>query len=267
MLELEFAQASDRGIVRDHNEDYLGYALPEVSARSAAREWLFALADGVGGQDLGEVASRTAVETLLAGFRRGGRNGEQHAAMLPRLVREANTKVFETGMGSGRGGAAMATTLVTCALRFDRVVVSHVGDSRCYRIRHRHAEALTRDHTVTNEQVLMGVLSASEAWGARTSHLLSRSLGGEMFVSVDTSEHQVLPGDVLLLCSDGLHNLVTPPEMAEIATHHAGLGDAVQELVDLANQRGGNDNVSVQLIRIRSVERVGMYRGRPYKLA
>ena len=266
MLELEFAQASDRGMVRDHNEDYLGHAVPEVSALAAKREWLFALADGVGGQELGEVASRTAVETLLVGFRRA-RNGEQHGAMLPRLVREANTKVFETGMASGRSGTAMATTLVTCALRFDRVVVSHVGDSRCYRIRHRHAEALTRDHTVTNEQVLMGVLSASEASGARTSHLLSRSLGSEMFVSVETNEHQVLPGDVLLLCSDGLHNLVTAAEMAEIATRHARLEDAVQELVDLANQRGGNDNVSVQLIRIRSVERVGMYRGRPYKLA
>jgi protein phosphatase len=88
-----------------------------------------------------------------------------------------------------------------------------------------------------------------------------------MFVSVETNEHQVLPGDVFLLCSDGLHNLVSAPEMAEIATRHVGLEDAVQELVDLANQRGGNDNVSVQLIRIRSVERVGMYRGRPYKLA
>ena len=266
MLELDFAQASDRGIVRDHNEDYLGYALPEMSARSGAREWLFALADGVGGQDKGEVASRTAVETLLAGFRRT-RNGEQHAALLSRLVREANTKVFEAGMASGMGHSAMATTLVACALRFDRVVVSHVGDSRCYRIRHRHAEALTRDHTVVNEQVLMGVLSTREAAEARTGHLLSRSLGGEMFVSADTSEHQVLPGDVLLLCSDGLHNLATPPEMAETATRHAQLEDAAQELVDLANQRGGNDNVSVQLIRVRSVERVGMYRGRPYKLA
>ena len=266
MLELEFAQASDRGIVRDHNEDYLGYALPEMSARAAAREWLFALADGVGGQDLGEVASRTAVEALLAGFRRF-RNGEQHSALLPRLVREANTRVFETGMATGRGGSAMATTVVTCALRFDRVVVSHVGDSRCYRIRQRHAQALTRDHTVTNEQVLLGVLSSREAAAARNSHLLSRSLGNEMFVNVDTHEHQVLPGDMLLLCSDGLHNLVTPPEMADIATRHARLEDAVHELVDLANQRGGNDNVSVQLIRIRSVERVGMYRGRPYKLA
>ena len=266
MLEIEFAQASDRGMVRDHNEDYLGYATSDASAQAGKREWLFALADGVGGQELGEVASRTAVETLLAGFRRA-RNGEQHGAMLPRLVREANTKVFETGMASGRNGTAMATTLVTCALRFDRVVVAHVGDSRCYRIRHRHAEALTRDHTVTNEQVLLGVLSASEASAARTSHLLSRSLGNEMFVNVDTSEHQVLPGDLLLLCSDGLHNLVTPPEMVEIATRHTRLEDAVQELVDLANQRGGNDNVSVQLIRIRSVERVGMYRGRPYKLA
>src|SRR5664280_760651 len=102
MLELEFAQASDRGIVRDHNEDYLGYALPEMSSQSGAREWLFALADGVGGQDQGEVASRTAVETLLAGFRRT-HNGEQQASLLSRLVREANTKVFEAAMASGLG--------------------------------------------------------------------------------------------------------------------------------------------------------------------
>jgi serine/threonine protein phosphatase PrpC len=161
----------------------------------------------------------------------------------------------------------MATTVVTCAFRFDRVVVCHVGDSRCYLIRHRHAEALTRDHTVTSEQMRLGLLSAKEAAESETRHLLSRSIGSGMFVTVDTRDHQLLPGDLLLLCSDGLHGAVTALEMVDIVAAHTNLEDAVRRLIDVANQKDGSDNVSVQLIRVRSVERVGMYRGRPYKLA
>ena len=159
MLDLEFAQASDCGRVRDHNEDYLGYVLPEVPEQEQTHGWLFALADGVGGQQLGEVASRTAVETLLAGFRKAGR-GEQLRSLLPRLVQAANEQVFETGLAGKSGGLAMATTLVTCALRFDRAVVSHVGDSRCYSIRHGRATALTRDHSVVGERERLGLISA-----------------------------------------------------------------------------------------------------------
>src|ERR1017187_10508266 len=133
MLDLEFAQASDCGRVRDHNEDYLGYVLPEAPEQEQTHGWVFSLADGVGGQQLGEVASRTPGETLLAGFRRPAR-GEQLHSLLPRLVQAANEKVFEKGLAGKSGGLGMATTLVTCALRFDRVVVSHVGDSRCYSI-------------------------------------------------------------------------------------------------------------------------------------
>ncbi len=96
-MELEFIQVSDCGRVRDHNEDYLGCVQPDASDREQGGGWLFALADGVGGQDLGEVASRTAVETLLSGFR-GAARGEQLRALLPRLVQKANAKVFETGL-------------------------------------------------------------------------------------------------------------------------------------------------------------------------
>ena len=266
MLDLEFAQASDTGRVRDHNEDYLGCVVPEIPEHSHARGWLFALADGVGGQDAGEVASRLAVETVLAGFRRAS-NGESYSVLLPRLVQQANSKVFETGMATGRNGTAMATTLVGCALRYDRAVISHVGDSRCYRIRHGHAEALTRDHTVAAEHVRMGLISAGDVARAETRHLLSRSVGGAMFVGVETREHQVIPGDILLLCSDGLHGPLKSSDIADIVSRRAALDDAVRDLVAVANQRDGGDNVSVQLIRIRSVERVGMYRGRPYKLA
>jgi protein phosphatase len=265
MLDLEFAQASDCGRVRDHNEDYLGCVLPEVPEQDT-HGWLFALADGVGGQDKGEVASRTAVDTLLAGFRRAPR-GEQLRSLLPRLVQAANEKVFEAGLAGAPRGRAMATTLVACALRFDRVVVSHVGDSRCYSIRNGHATALTRDHTLVGEQARLGLISAREAAESETRHVLTRSLGNAMFVGVDTSDHLILKGDVLLLCSDGLHGAIPAAEMADIVTRNTNLNAAARELIDAANECDGSDNVSVQLIRIRAVERVGMYRGRPYKLA
>jgi serine/threonine protein phosphatase PrpC len=264
MLNVEFAQLSDPGRVREQNEDYLGHVLPRTPAEARSHGWLFALADGVGGHEQGEVASRAAIETLLAGFRAAGR-GEPHSSLLPRLVQAANTEVYDTGLNAGPGGS-MATTLVTCGLRYDRALVAHVGDSRCYLIRRGQARLLTRDHTLAGEQVRLGVLSAQEAAQAPTRHLLSRSLGGNLFVNVETSDHQIFAGDILLLCSDGLHSIVTVLEMAKLASPDADLAAAARELVALANQRDGSDNISVQLIRVRSVERVGMYRGRPYKL-
>ena len=173
---------------------------------------------------------------------------------------------LETGLKIGPGGAAMATTLVACALRFDRAVVAHVGDSRCYLIRSGGAAALTRDHTVAGEQARLGLLSAQEAAEVETRHVLSRSLGGDLFVGVETGEHQVLAGDVLALCSDGLYGAVPESDLARVVSHSLDLNAAARELVALANERDGSDNISVQLVRVRSVERVGMYRGRPYKL-
>ena len=260
-LELEFALLSDPGRIRGHNEDFVGYAAQETGEGG----WLFAVADGVGGQEFGEVASRAAVEALTAGYRTAAR-GEQHLALLSRLVQAANIQVYETGRGAGPGGVPMATTLVACALRYDRATIAHVGDSRCYLIRHNHAMSLTRDHTVVNEQVRLGVMSAKEAAKAETRHVLSRSLGMNLFVNVDVSEHHVMADDMLLLCSDGLHGAVAPGEIARTVGRAASLDEAVRRLVELANESDGSDNVTVLLVRIRSVQRVGMYRGRPYKL-
>ncbi len=147
----------------------------------------------------------------------------------------------------------MATTLVACALRYDRVTVAHVGDSRCYLIRRGHAMALTRDHTVVNDQVRLGVMSAREAAKAETRHILSRSLGLDLFVSVDTSEHHVMAGDVLLLCSDGLHGAVSGAEIARtrLRATARSLPKPPRTLIELANEHDGSDNVSVLLIRIK----------------
>ena len=160
----------------------------------------------------------------------------------------------------------MATTVVSCLLRYDRAAVAHVGDSRCYLIRRGQANVLTRDHTVVGEQQRLGILSADEAAESEARHILSRSLGYNLFVNVDLDEHQVLAGDVLLLCCDGLHGALSPQEMAAIVGRDSNLDAAARDLVALAKDKDGSDNISVQLIRIRDVEKVGMYRGRPYKL-
>jgi serine/threonine protein phosphatase PrpC len=265
MLDLEFAKRTDVGRVRDHNEDYIGYATPASPAQVRSHGWLFALADGVGGHEKGEVASRAAIESMLGGFQ-GAPGGESHTALLPRLVQKANSHVFEAAVVGGRDTAGMATTLVACALRFDRLTLAHVGDSRCYLIRNGKASQLTRDHTVASEQVRLGLVSAQEAGESSTRHILSRSLGTEMVVNVETNDHQLYPGDVLLQCSDGLHGSVEASEMAALCSHGLDLVGAAEKLVALANERDGSDNISVQLIRVRDVERMGMYRGRPYKL-
>jgi serine/threonine protein phosphatase PrpC len=265
MLDVEFAQLSDPGRVRDHNEDYLGYVYPATPDEMRSHGCLFVLADGVGGHDKGEVASRTAVESILAGFR-GASAGEPHSPLLSRLVQTANTRVLEAGMASSSGGISMATTLVSCALRYDRALVAHVGDSRCYLVRRGEAVLLTRDHTLVGEQMRLGLLSAREAADSPHRHLLSRSLGAEMFANVETNEYQILADDVLVLCSDGLHGAVSPSEIAAIVSHQTDLNAAAHRLVAVANHQDGTDNISVQLIRVRSVERVGMYRGRPYRL-
>jgi protein phosphatase len=247
MLDLEFAELSDSGLTRDHNEDFLGHVLPASPAQVQSQGWLFALADGVGGQEHGEVASRLAIETVQAGFRKVPK-GIMHVSLLPRLVQEANHAIFDQGNAAPHhsdarysdpggailpGGTHMATTLVLCALRFDSAVVSHVGDSRCYLARNGNLTALTHDHTMVDEQVRLGLLSKTEAASAVNRHM---------------------------------HGYVSDTGIQQIVASAPSLDQAAAALVAAANAAGGYDNVSVQLIRVRSVERMGLYRGRPYRL-
>jgi protein phosphatase len=160
----------------------------------------------------------------------------------------------------------MATTVVACALRHDQAVVSHVGDSRCYLIRNGQARLVTQDHTLVNEQRKMGLLTASEAAESASRHVLIRSLGPEMFVSPDTNTLTLLAGDVLVLCSDGLHDEMPETLLATIVSQNKNIQEIADELVARAVEIDGNDNTTAQVIRVRSVEQVGMYRGRPYRL-
>ena len=270
MLELEFAEHSDLGLVRQGNEDAFGHVLPESAAQVRDHGWLFVLADGMGGHAQGEVASRIAVETMAAGFRKIPR-GVMHASLLPRLVQEANSAVYEAGHASNVRGASMGTTLVACALRFDSAVISHVGDSRCYLFRNGAGTALTRDHTMAAEQSRLGIRAKGETQGENeeddSRHFLTRSLGFDLFVAADTSTVNVIPGDILLLCSDGLHGYVSDADIERIVNGAGSdLDKTARTLTAAANAAGGGDNVTVSLIRVREVERMGLYRGRPYRL-
>jgi protein phosphatase len=270
MLDIEFAEQTHPGRQRDHNEDALGHVLPEHPSEVQSRGWFFCLADGLGGHDHGEVASRLAVDTALEGFRHIPK-GVMHVSLLPRLVQEANAAVYEAGHAKSaqNTGRAMGTTFVAVALRFDSAVVSHVGDSRCYLFRNTAGPVLaqlTRDHTMAAEQLRMGILSREDADTGEGRHILTRSLGHEMFVAADTVTVPIQPGDVLLLCSDGLHGTVSDAAIRQTLQTYPDLHRAATALIAQANDAGGPDNISATLIRVRTVERMGLYRGRPYRL-
>ena len=259
MLDIDFAELSDCGPVRPHNEDFIGHSIPSSPEQARNRGWVFTLADGVGGQERGEVASQLTVETVLAEYAKAA-PGENSSALLARAIQAANSRVYEAAHGG------IATTLVALALRFDRATIAHVGDSRCYLIRDGRPQLLTRDHTVINDQVRLGIFTQQGHRGLWRAMFSAARSGSISLWPPEISEHTVRAGDLLLLCSDGLHGAVPDKEIARIATSGHSLKDAAQQLITIANQSDGGDNVSVQLIRIKNVEAVGMYRGRPYRL-
>jgi protein phosphatase len=265
MLDVVFGQASDPGKIRTNNEDAMGSFIPNSRHQARSHGYLFTVADGVGGLDLGEVASSTAVSVLTDEFEKA-QSGAMLISLLPRLVQHANAAVHDRTLAPEFRGKKMATTVVACALRHDQAVVSHVGDSRCYLVRKGMARQITQDHTWVNEQKKMGIISASEVAESESRHVLIRSLGPEMFVSPDTTALSLQPGDVLVLCSDGLHDEMPESTIASIVSQNKNIDEIAQELVARAVEIDGNDNTTAQVIRVRSVEQVGMYRGRPYRL-
>lgn len=266
MLDVQFGQASDPGKVRKNNEDSMGAFVPVSRQQARSHGYLFAVADGVGGMDLGEVASATAVETITREFAQA-QAGSLLPGLMPRLVQQANAAVHDCRLQPEYRGHQMATTLVACALRYDQAVVSHVGDSRCYLVRNGKTRQITQDHTLVNQQRKLGLISEEDIAESASRHVLIRSLGPEMFIAPDTTALTVQPGDVLVLCSDGLHDEMPETVLSEIVSANKKDMDTIaRELVAKAIEIDGNDNTTAQVIRVRAVEQVGMYRGRPYRL-
>lgn len=265
MLEVQFGQATDFGKVRKNNEDAMGSFLPASRRQTRSHGYLFAVADGVGGMDLGEVASDKAISVLTQEFSRAP-GGALLNALLPRLIQKANFAVHDCSHEPQYEGKKMATTLVACALRYDQAVVSHVGDSRCYLVRGGRARLVTQDHTWVNEQKKLGLISAAEIPDSASRHALIRSLGPEMFVAPDTTTLTVLPGDIFVLCTDGIHDEMEDEDIAAIVSQDKSPAALAADLVARAVEMDGGDNTTAQVLCVRAVERIGMYRGRPYRL-
>lgn len=265
MLDVQYGQATDPGKIRTNNEDAMGSFIPASKAQKRSHGFLFAVADGVGGMDLGEVASARAISVITEEFEKA-QAGALLIGLMPRLIERANAAVHDCRLSAEYRGKNMATTLVACALRHDQAVVSHVGDSRCYLVRSGRARLVTDDHTWVNQQRKMGLITADDAAASDARHTLIRSLGPEMFVSPDTTALTVQPGDVLVLCTDGLHDEMRDETIAEIASKPKAADEIARELVARAVETDGNDNTTAVVIRVRAVEQVGMYRGRPYRL-
>jgi len=265
MLDVQFGQATDPGKVRTNNEDAVGSFIPNSRHQARSHGYLFALADGVGGMEFGEIASATAISVVTAEFAKA-QDGTMLMGLMPRLLHFANAAVYDAAMTPQCRGKKIATTIVACAIRHDQAVVSHVGDSRCYLVRDGQARLLTQDHTWVNQQRKLGLISASEMADSESRHVLIRSLGSEMFVSPDTIAVTVHADDVLVLCSDGLHGALSDAAIAKIVSQNKDLNEIAQELVTRAVEDDGDDNTTAQVIRVRAVEPVGMYRGRLYRL-
>jgi protein phosphatase len=223
------------------------------------------LADGMGGRDFGEVASSLCVSALRNQVKKafpetlrrrrladGGPVRDVLVQTFDAWVRDANRVVFEFGALDHRY-REMGTTLAMVYQQEDFVVVAHVGDSRVYRIREAAVEQVTEDHSFVNTQVKIGLLTREEAERSQHRNVLTRAIGVRASVKPDVSVHAAVPRDVYLLCSDGLSDLVEPEEMAgAVRKAGADLGAAVDSLVDLANERGGTDNITVVLARVEA---------------
>jgi protein phosphatase len=248
---IEVAAVTDVGNVRQYNED---------SIAVDAENGILALADGMGGHRAGEVASRMATDVLVAdlaaataGMRPDtGPRGTIFA--LESSINRANEAIFAAGRADAKYGG-MGTTLALAVFRDDRVTWAHVGDSRIYRVRGARMRLLTRDDSLLRDQVELGVISAEEASQSHNRSLVTRALGIGEKVVPHVADDAAVPGDIYVLCSDGLNDLVEDTDIELIVgALQANLPLAARQLVQAAKDNGGFDNVSVILARVRKPE-------------
>ena len=250
---INFAELTDTGRVRDHNEDAIG-TNPDIG--------LMVLADGMGGYNAGEVASGIAVQIVTelateAAIREELNDIDPHSGLMRQsiILRDAvyrsNKIIFQTAQ-SQTHCEGMGTTIVACMFYDDKVSIAHVGDSRAYRLRAGQLDQMTLDHSLLQELVDRGFYSEEEAQRSTNRNYVTRALGVEPTVEVEVHEHDVLPDDVYLLCSDGLPDMVEDDDIhLTISTFNASLDVVGQQLIDLANDHGGRDNVSVMLAQVK----------------
>jgi len=249
---LEIVSQTHPGMVRSHNED------------SVAQELacgLVVLADGMGGYNAGEVASGIAVSVVatevcqrlqsVSPTDRDEESGEELGLALVREnIQRANASIFHAAQSQPQYGG-MGTTIVAGLFYDNRVVVGHVGDSRMYRLRGEALETITRDHSLLQEQIDGGMISAADARLSKNKNLVTRAVGIDAEVVPEIHVHDVLVGDIYLLCSDGLNDMVEDEDIqSTLYAMQGNLPLAAEQLIKMANDNGGRDNVSVILVKV-----------------
>jgi protein phosphatase len=214
-----------------------------------ARAPLFVVADGMGGAQAGEVASRIAIES----FQDGVQDAAAPEAALAELTQRANAHIHELSHSNAEQ-AGMGTTLTAVYVGEREISVAHVGDSRAYRLRDGVLERLTEDHSLVDELLRQGRLTPEEALEHPQRSVITRALGPEGAVEVDTRSYSARDGDVYLLCSDGLTTMLAEDRLAELLLAHASLREAGEALIAAANEAGGRDNITVVLLRIEQLD-------------
>jgi serine/threonine protein phosphatase PrpC len=255
------------GRVRKNNEDAFRIE-PELD--------LYVLSDGMGGQAHGEVASAMAIETILDHCRESRNDPDitlfgnsrpdlcERTNRLMSAVRMANRKIFDAATHNPAQDG-MGATVVAVWLDDRRMSIVHVGDSRAYLLRGGSLEQLTADHSLVAEHVRRGTMTRQEAENSQLQNILIRALGTQDLVEVDADEQMLVEGDAVLLCSDGLTHMVSDPEIASILATAESAQAATDRLIELANENGGQDNVTVIVIRAlpESAGLMARLRGRP----
>ena len=247
-MQFSFCAQTDPGQARENNEDSVEF---DASAQLAV------LADGMGGYNAGEIASGMAtafIRTELSSWLQAA--GEQATLLdlrraLTICVDNANRAVFNSA-SFNHHFAGMGTTLVVTLFREDLLLVGHIGDSRCYRLRAGELTQLTRDHSLLQEQIDAGLLTPAQAALSPHRNLVTRALGVEPAAVLEVRDYSVAPGDVYLLCSDGLSDMLDDAAIAKILHNQQPLTNLADELVRAANEQGGRDNISVVLVQAQS---------------
>ncbi len=243
-MKVKCHQLSSPGVVRDHNEDFIAFWEPEDFQSLQQIGSIAILADGVGGEGNGDLASRLAAETALAVFKEAN-SFATPPDIVRRIYDEASAKIFQAAQQKGR----MATTLLTCIFRQNKVTIAHVGDSRAYLIRAGKIKRLTTDHSYTALQVKLGLLLERNAMTSPHRSALTRSIGYEPICHYDISTQPLEQGDFILQCSDGLYGYVLDEEILDaVVKYHPG--EACKRLIALAEKRQASDNVSVQVVQV-----------------
>lgn len=248
-MEFEFFSQTDTGRVRSNNEDSI--AVDESCSVAV-------LADGMGGYNAGEVASGMACDFIRAELGRWLHEAAQNASdsdvkrAMDICVDNANRAIFNAA-NSNPTFSGMGTTLVLGVFRSGRLLMGHIGDSRGYRLRGGQLQQITKDHSLLQEQIDAGILTPEQAAYSANKNLVTRALGVEDLVLLETHIHDIQPGDIYLMCSDGLSDMLRDPQIAAVMSAHTSISEMGSALIAAACEAGGRDNIAVILVRAQGV--------------